>query len=59
MIVFQEKHFSGVGATHERHQVGLFLTEKGWFVLEPQNAIELVPLEHYANRRDIQYMSFH
>ena len=59
MIVFQEKRFSGVSATRERHEVGLFLTDRGWFVLEPQNAGELLPLERYANLRDIQYISFH
>jgi hypothetical protein len=59
VIVFQEKQFAGVPATHERHQVGLFLTDKGWYVLEPQNGSELVPLERYANHRDIQYISFH
>jgi hypothetical protein len=59
MIVFQEKRFSGVSGTHERHEVGLFLTDRGWFVLEPQNAAELLPLERYANARDIQYISFH
>jgi hypothetical protein len=59
VIVFQEKQFAGVPATHERHQVGLFLTDRGWYVLEPQNGSELVPLERYANHRDIQYISFH
>ncbi len=59
MVVFQAKSFSGVGRTRERHEVGLFLTERGWFVLEPQNASELVPIDQYANRRTIQYITFH
>ncbi len=59
LIVFQAKAFSGVEGTHERHSVGLFLTDKGWFVLEPQNGADLVPIESYANRRGIQYMTFH
>ncbi|PAW67081.1 MAG: hypothetical protein B9S34_06300 [Opitutia bacterium Tous-C1TDCM] len=59
VIVFQENSFSGVGRTRERHAVGLFLTERGWQVLEPQNADKLVPLESYVNRTGIQYISFH
>lgn len=59
VIVFQDRSFSGVGRTRERHAIGLFLTEKGWFVLEPQNASALVPLDTYANKDGIQYISFH
>lgn len=59
VIVFQENSFSGVGRTRERHAIGLFLTERGWQVLEPQNADKLVPLESYANKDGIQYISFH
>lgn len=59
VIAFQEKSFSGVGRTRERHAIGLFLTENGWFVLEPQNAAELVPIAAYANRNGIQYVTFH
>ncbi len=59
VVVFQSKSFSGVGSTRERHAIGLFLTERGWFVLEPQNAEELVPLDRYANKRGIQYITFH
>ncbi len=59
VVVFQAKSFSGVGNTRERHAVGLFLTERGWMVLEPQNAAELVPLDRYANRRSIHYITFH
>lgn len=59
MIVLQDRSFSGVGPTHERHSVCLFLTERGWFVLEPQNAVRLTPLERYANRGNIQFISFH
>lgn len=59
LIVFQDRSFSGVGRTRERHSVGLFLTERGWFVLEPQNAVRLTPLERYANRGNIQFISFH
>lgn len=59
VVVFQSKEFSGVGRTHERHAVGLFLTERGWFVLEPQNAEELVPIDRYSNKRGIQYITFH
>lgn len=59
VVVFQSKEFSGVGRTRERHAVGLFLTERGWFVLEPQNAEELTPIDRYANKRGIQYITFH
>jgi hypothetical protein len=59
VVVFQSQAFSGVGRTRERHAVGLFLTERGWFVLEPQNATELVAIGDYANRRGIQYITFH
>jgi hypothetical protein len=59
VIVFQDRAFSGVGRTRERHAVGLFLTDKGWYVLEPQTAADLVPLETYANKNGIQYISFH
>lgn len=59
VVVFQKRAFSGVAGTHERHSVCLFLTERGWFVLEPQNATELVPVEQYVNRRGIQYITFH
>lgn len=59
VIVLQERSFSGVSRTRERHAIGLFLTEKGWFVLEPQNAASLVSLKSYANRDRIQYITFH
>ena len=59
VFVFQSQEFSGVGRTRERHAVGLFLTERGWFVLEPQNATELVAIDSYANKRGIQYITFH
>lgn len=59
VVVFQANEFSGVGRTRERHAVGLFLTERGWFVLEPQNATELVAVDRYANKRGIQYITFH
>jgi hypothetical protein len=59
VLVFQSQEFSGVGRTRERHAVGLFLTERGWFVLEPQNATELVAIDSYANKRGIQYITFH
>lgn len=59
VIVFQDKAFSGVGRTRERHAVGLFLTDQGWYVLEPQNGESLVPLSSYANKNGIQYITFH
>lgn len=59
VIVFQDRSFSGVGRTRERHAINLFLTDKGWYVLEPQNAASLVPLDKYANKGGIQYISFH
>jgi len=59
VVVFQAQAFSGVGRTRERHAVGLFLTERGWFVIEPQNATEVVAIERYANKRGIQYITFH
>lgn len=59
VVVFQAREFSGVGRTRERHAIGLFLTERGWFVLEPQNATELVAVGEYANRTGIQYITFH
>ncbi len=59
VIVFQERAFSGVGRTRERHTIGLFLTEKGWFVIEPQTASSVVTLDSYVNKEGIQYISFH
>lgn len=59
LIVLQEHSFSGVGRTHERHCVGLFLTERGWFVLEPQNGARLTALADYGNRKTIRYITFH
>lgn len=59
VVVFQARPFSGVGRTQERHAVGLFYTDVGWLVLEPQNADELVPIERYANRAGIRYITFH
>ena len=59
VIVFQGQWFSGIGRTRERHAVGLFLTDRGWFVIEPQNADTITPIERYANRRGIQYITFH
>ncbi len=59
VIVFQDQSFSGVGRTRERHAIGLFLTDKGWYVLEPQNAATLVPIAAYTNRNSIQYITFH
>ena len=59
LIVFQDRSFSGVGRTREKHSVGLFLTDKGWYVLEPQNGVQLVKLSRYANRKTIRYITFH
>lgn len=59
VVVFQARPFSGVGRTQERHAVGLFYTDHGWMVLEPQNAEELVPIERYVNRAGIRYITFH
>lgn len=59
VIAFQDRSFSGVGRTRERHAIGLFLTDKGWYVLEPQNPASLVPIESYPNRNGIQYITFH
>lgn len=59
VIAFQSKAFSGVGRTRERHAIGLFLTDQGWFVLEPQNPASFVPLASYPNREGIQYITFH
>ena len=59
VVVFQAKAFSGVPQTRERHAVGLFFTDRGWVVLEPQNPVELVPFERYANRRNLRYITFH
>ena len=59
LIVMQNRAFSGVGRTREKHCVGLFLTNRGWYVLEPQNGKELVKLSRYANRKTIRYITFH
>jgi hypothetical protein len=59
VIVFQGQWFSGIGRTRERHAVGLFLTDRGWYVIEPQNADTITPIDRYANRRGIQYITFH
>lgn len=59
VIAFQSKAFSGVGRTRERHAIGLFLTDQGWFVLEPQNPASFVPLASYPNRDGIQYITYH
>lgn len=59
VIVLQNAAFSGVARTRENHSVGLFLTDRGWYVLEPQNATELVAFHRYANRHTIRYVTFH
>ncbi len=59
VVVFQAKAFEGVGRTRERHAVGLVLTDRGWFVVEPQSATEPVPFERYVNRTGIHYITFH
>ena len=59
LIVFQNRAFSGLGRTREKHCLGLFLTNKGWYVLEPQNGAELIKLSRYANRKTIRYITFH
>ena len=59
VIAFQEKSFSGVGRTRERHAIGLFLTDEGWFVLEPQNPSALVALLSYPNHDRLQYITYH
>lgn len=59
VIVFQEKAFSGLGRTRERHSVCLILTDAGWQVIEPQNAARLTPLSRYPNRDTIQFIAFH
>jgi hypothetical protein len=58
-VVFQGKAFAGVGRTRERHAVGLLLTDRGWFVVEPQSATEPVAFERYVNRGGIHYITFH
>jgi len=59
LIVLQNRPFSGVKRTREKHCVGLFLTDQGWYVLEPQNGAELTKLSRYANRKTIRYITFH
>jgi len=59
VVVFQTRAFAGVGRTQERHAVVLFFTDRGWMVLEPQTAEELVPFDRYANRGSIRYITFH
>lgn len=59
VVVFQAKPFGGVKATQERHNLCLFLTERGWFVVEPQAADRLTPIERYSNRNRIQFITFH
>lgn len=59
MIVVQNRAFSGVPRTRENHSVGLFRTDRGWYVLEPQNGGKLVPFERYANRTTVRYITFH
>lgn len=59
LIVMQERAFSGVARTRERHCVGLFLTDRGWYVLEPQNGARLTALKRYANRGNIRFITFH
>jgi hypothetical protein len=59
LIVLQNRPFSGVRRTQEKHCVGLFLTNRGWYVLEPQNGAELTRLSRYANRKTIRYITFH
>jgi hypothetical protein len=48
-----------VGRTCERHAVGLSLTDRGRFVVEPQSATEPVAFERYVNRGGIYYITFH
>ena len=57
-VMFQGQEFSGGGRASEQHAVGLFLTERGWLVREPQNATELVALGYDANRRGIPELTF-
>ena len=59
VVAFQDRAFSGVGRTRERHTIGLFLTDQGWFVLEPQEPSALVPLSSYPNRNQLQYVTYH
>ena len=59
VVVVQDRSFSGVRRTREKHSIGLFLTDKGWYVLEPQNGARLTAFKHYANRRTVRYMTFH
>lgn len=59
LIVLQNRAFSGVKRTQEKHCVGLFLTDRGWYVLEPQNGAQLTKLSRYANRKTIRYITFH
>ena len=59
LFVRLHRPFSGVSRTQEKHCVGLFLTNRGWYVLEPQNGAELTRLSRYANRKTIRYITFH
>ncbi|WP_221029617.1 hypothetical protein [Actomonas aquatica] len=59
VVVVQNRPFSGVRRTRENHSVGLFLTDRGWYVIEPQNGDKLIPFRRYANRKTVRYMSFH
>lgn len=59
MVVVQNRAFSGVRRTRENHSVGLVLTDRGWYVIEPQNGDQLIPFRRYANRKTVRYITFH
>lgn len=59
IVVLQNRAFSGGNRTKENHSVGLFLTDRGWYVLEPQNGEHLVAFSRYANRKTLRYATFH
>lgn len=56
--VFHVLPWATLPPTFENHEVLLFYTERGWFVMEPQNA-HVGPLATYPNRDRMLFLTLH
>lgn len=54
-IVRQEHQFAGIPANRGLHALNLIMTNRGWYIFEPQTN-QLILLENYPNQEFIQYI---
>ena len=55
VVVRQINEYGGIPSSNGYHMVNLVMTNKGWFIFEPQTG-EFILLEEYPNQEFIEYL---